>query len=50
MVSRRVESADVTAVVLTRNRPDTLLRAVESLDRGEVPLTILVTDNDSEPP
>ncbi|PZR69019.1 MAG: hypothetical protein DLM63_02845 [Solirubrobacterales bacterium] len=40
---------DVTAVVLTRDRPDDLARALESLDDTEVSLAILVIDNDSAP-
>jgi len=47
--SGRVDGGDVTAVLLTRNRPGALVRALKSLDRAGVPLTIVVIDNDSEP-
>ena len=48
-VPGRPSEPDVTAVVLTRDRPDDLARALESLDDTEVPLAVLVIDNDSAP-
>jgi GT2 family glycosyltransferase len=41
--------ARVTAVVLTRDRPQRALRAIDSMRGGAVPLRTLVVDNNSAP-
>ncbi len=46
---RRSQIPRVTAVVVTRNRPGPVLRALDSLAQTETPLRTIVVDNDSAP-
>lgn len=45
--SRPSSEAAVTAVLLTRDRPQFLLRALNSLDENETPIETIVIDNNS---
>lgn len=46
----RGDRARVTAVVMTRDRPELLTRALDSLEKSRAPLEVVVVDNDSNPP